>query len=226
MAVEATPAARAVKTGRIPARTTALLALLAVLALPGCFGSDDDEPAPSGRESSGPSDTGGGAQSIGGASGGSSALAGGTSGAGATVEPAATRAELIRRADRVCGSAQARVRDTSEDLSRLLRSLGRKRLTSREYYARSATLTEQAQLAVLDALETLRALGRPPGRQDSLDRYLAATGRHAAVTGGIAEALRERRRAELARLNRRWLELSEAAHNAARAYGFDVCGGN
>jgi phosphohistidine phosphatase SixA len=133
---------------------------------------------------------------------------------------------LIRRADRVCRSAQARIRDTSEELSRLVRSLGRKRISSREYYARSATFTEQAQRAVLDALETLRALGRPPGRQDSLERYLAATGRHAAVTGSIAEALRERRKAELARLNRRWLELSEAAHNAARAYGFKVCGGN
>jgi hypothetical protein len=140
-------------------------------------------------------------------------------------KPAATRTELIARADRHCRRAQARVGDGADDLKRVVRALLKKRITKGEYYARSAELTVKSQRIVTDVLAKMQALGRPRGRRAALDRYLAATRDHAAVTGRIAAALRRGKPAEVGKLNRRWLELSRAAHSAAKAYGFKVCGG-
>ena len=210
-------------------RALVVFGLVVALALPGCFGSDDDNGSSSSADGSGDTTQQRDANDEGGAGGGASSSEGaGTlrSGASTGIEPAATRAELIRRADPVCRAAQARIQRTSKELNTLLRRVARKRVSRREYYQRSAGLTERGQQVVEDTLATLRALGRPPERRAALDRYLTASERHAAVTGEIANALRGRRLRQVAQLNRRWIGLTQTAHAAARAYGFKVCGGN
>jgi hypothetical protein len=143
-----------------------------------------------------------------------------------TVGPARSRAELIARGDRLCAAARERIRPVATNLQRIVKALQAGRIDASEYYKHTATLTDQTGAMATGTLSQLRALGHPPGRRRSLERYLAAISAHANLSRKIAAAQRHKRTARVIALNSRWLQASQLAHAAAKAYGFHVCGGN
>lgn len=134
-------------------------------------------------------------------------------------------AEYIRRADRICKSAQLAIAKRSADYRELARTPARGNAQRRRYFRRGGDLAMQSGEIAQRAVADLRVLPRPTARREAIEAYLNGATTQAAVLTEQGEVLRQGPSARLAQLNRRAAQATQRARAAAQRVGFRVCGG-
>lgn len=135
-----------------------------------------------------------------------------------------TRTEYIARADPICAGAQARVGRLAGRITTLLQRFTQRKIKAREYYPRSARLTDETVDVVRSTLARLRRLPPPQPAPVILNRYLAATDKQADLLAAQAAGLRRRDDDRVNRLQLPLLRTAAEARKNAHAFGFAVCG--
>jgi hypothetical protein len=138
---------------------------------------------------------------------------------------APSRTEYIRRADRICRSAQAAIAARSAEYRDLTAAVAQGKIERQEYVRRAGQETERSGAIAQRAVIDLKELPPPTSRRDAIEAYLQGATKQSAALTAQGAALRQGDTEELAELNRRIAEASQQTRRAARRVGFRICGG-
>jgi hypothetical protein len=147
--------------------------------------------------------------------------------ASAAAAPAAAgsnRVAFIRRADRVCRTAHARVGRLGRRLAALAAAVAKQQLKPAAYYARSAALTHRSADIAGGTVKQLSQLAA--GLADrNLSTYLSAATTQADLLHREGDALGDADSKRARTVNGELAKTARRLHAAARSFGFRTCGG-